>query len=166
MSESSRSSAAADRVSHPGGRGRSGLQLVREFPVARERVWLAWTRPDAIVQWLGPPHWPASQVTADVRVGGTWRACLSATDSDRRLWQSGRYLVVEPPERLEFTFQWEGANHEDGPGVETHVTVVLVPTADGGTRMQFSQVGLASAQSITGHIQGWEGTFGRLAQFL
>lgn len=144
----------------------STLELVREFAVARERVWLAWTRPEAIVKWLGPPDWPAVEVTADVRSGGAWRACLRSTTGDQLLWQSGRYLVVQPPGRLEFTFAWEGSNHEDGPGVETHVTVILEATAAGGTRMQFSQVGLASQQSAAGHTLGWEGTFERLDLFL
>jgi uncharacterized protein YndB with AHSA1/START domain len=82
------------------------------------------------------------------------------------LWQSGRYLVVEPPERLEFTFAWEGSNHEDGPGVETHVTVILESTAAGGTVMRFSQVGLVSRESVAGHSKGWESTFDRLDRLL
>jgi uncharacterized protein YndB with AHSA1/START domain len=148
--------------------GRAGsdvLQITREFSAARARVWLAWTQPDAIVRWLGPSDWPAVEVTADVRVGGAWRACLRSSE-DRLLWQSGRYLIVEPPERLEFTFAWEGSNHEDGPGVETRVTVILDPTAGGGTLMRFSQTGLVSRESAAGHSKGWESTFERLDQLL
>jgi uncharacterized protein YndB with AHSA1/START domain len=142
------------------------LQITREFSAARERVWLAWTQPDAIVRWLGPSDWPAVEATADVRVGGAWRACLRSRNDARLLWQSGRYLIVEPPERLEFTFAWEGSSHEDGPGVETRVTVILEPTAAGGTLMRFSQTGLVSRQSATGHLKGWESTFERLDQLL
>ena len=142
------------------------LQITREFSAARERVWLAWTQPDAIVRWLGPSDWPAVEVTADVRVGGAWRACLRSKSDDRLLWQSGRYLIVEPPGRLEFTFAWEGSSHEDGPGVETRVTVILEPTAAGGTLMRFSQTGLVSRRSVTGHLKGWESTFERLDQLL
>jgi uncharacterized protein YndB with AHSA1/START domain len=161
---------AADNTARGGlpaaGESDSDLQITREFSVARERVWRAWTQLDAIVRWLGPSDWPAVEVTADVRVGGAWRACLRSRNDDRLLWQSGRYLVVEPPERLEFTFAWEGSNHEDGPGVETRVTVILEPTASGGTRMRFSQTGLVSRQSAAGHLKGWESTFERLDQLL
>jgi uncharacterized protein YndB with AHSA1/START domain len=99
-------------------------------------------------------------------VGGAWRACLRSKSDDRVLWQSGRYLTVEPPERLEFTFAWEGSTHEDGPGVETRVTVILEPTAAGGTLMRFSQTGLVSRESASGHSKGWESTFERLEQLL
>jgi uncharacterized protein YndB with AHSA1/START domain len=143
------------------------LVITREFNAPRERVWRAWTRPDAIIRWHGPEFYPAAEVCADVRVGGTWRACLKSDNvEDVVLWQSGRYLVVTPPERLEFTFAWETPDHEDGPGVETHVIIRLEELAGGRTRMHFSQTGFLSTKSAISHSVGWNGTFDRLAEFL
>ena len=143
------------------------LTITRDFPAPRERVWRAWTQPDAIIRWHGPGFYPAAEVSADVREGGAWRACLkSGNPEDVVLWQSGRYLVVAPPERLEFTFAWETPNHEDGPGVQTHVIVRLEELANGGTRMHFSQTGFLSVKSAISHCAGWNGTFDRLAEFL
>ncbi|MDB5806619.1 MAG: ATPase [Betaproteobacteria bacterium] len=160
----------ADKRDNPGGKAAGSptppLRIVRDFAVAREQVWRAWTEPDAIIRWLGPVDWPAIEVQADVRVGGAWRACLREKQGSDCLWQSGHYLAIVPPERLEFTFAWEGTNHEDGPGVQTHVTVLLQETASGGTRMHFEQAGLASTQSATGHAEGWNSTFGRLDRYL
>jgi uncharacterized protein YndB with AHSA1/START domain len=45
------------------------LEITRDFHAPRERVWMAWTKPDAVVRWLGPRHYPAIEVSADVRVG-------------------------------------------------------------------------------------------------
>jgi len=118
-----------------------------------------------MLQWHGPAFYPAVEINADVRVGGAWRACLKSEKvGDVLLWQSGRYLVVMPPERLEFTFTWETPNHEDGPGVETHVSIRLEELTDGGTRMHFTQSGFLSAKSALSHSVGWNGTFDRLAQ--
>ena len=143
------------------------LVIVRDFDAPRERVWRAWTQADAIVRWHGPEFYRAAEVNADVRVGGAWRACLKSDNvDDVVLWQSGRYLVVEPPERLEFTFAWETPDHEDGPGVQTHVIVRLDALADGGTRMHFSQTGFLTEKSAISHSVGWNGTFDRLAGFL
>ena len=143
------------------------LTITRDFHAPRERVWRAWTQPDAIIRWHGPKFYPAAEISADVREGGAWRACLkSGNVDDVVLWQSGRYLVVQPPERLEFTFAWETPGHEDGPGVETHVIVQLEALADGGTRMHFSQAGFLTAKSAMSHSAGWNGTFDRLAEFL
>jgi uncharacterized protein YndB with AHSA1/START domain len=100
-------------------------------------------------------------------VGGAWRACLKSDNvDDVVLWQSGRYLVVTPPERLEFTFAWETPNHEDGPGIETHVIVRLDELPNGGTRLHFSQSGFLSEKSAISHSAGWNGTLDRLARFL
>ena len=150
-----------------GGDAPRPLTITRDFQAPRERVWRAWTQPDAIIRWHGPAFYPAVEVKADVRVGGAWRACLRSDKvGDVLLWQSGRYLVVTPPERLEFTFAWETPDHEDGPGVQTHVIVRLEELADGGTRMHFSQTGFLSTKSAISHSAGWNGTFDRLAEFL
>ena len=143
------------------------LTITRDFNGPRERVWRAWTHPDALIRWHGPKFYPAAEVRADVRVGGAWRACLKSDNAeDVVLWQSGRYLVVTPPERLEFTFAWETPDHEDGPGVETHVVVRLEQLANGDTRMHFSQTGFLSDKSAASHSVGWNGTFDRLEEFL
>jgi len=143
------------------------LIMTRDFHASRERVWRVWTQPDAIIRWHGPQFYRAAEVNADVRVGGAWRACLKSDNvEDVVLWQSGRYLVVTPPERLEFTFAWETPNHEDGPGVQTHVIVRLEELANGDTRMHFSQTGFLSEKSAISHSVGWNGTFDRLEEFL
>lgn len=69
-------------------------------------------------------------------------------------------------ERLEFTFAWETPNHEDGPGVQTHVIVRFEKLVNGGTGMHFSQTGFLSVKSAISHTFGWNGTFDRLAEVL
>lgn len=142
------------------------LSLTRVFAASAERVWQAWSRPEEMVRWLGPVEYPASQMEADVRVGGAWRACLTARDGADILWQSGRYLDVDPPNLLRFTFRWEGTNHEDGPGVETVVTVRFERLDGGRTRLILTQEGLVSARSASGHTHGWSSTLDRLGGYL
>src|SRR3954466_11516697 len=80
------------------------LAITRDFNAPRERVWRAWTQPDAIIRWHGPKFYPAAEVCADVRVGGAWRACLKSDNPEDVILWHGRYLVLTPPERLEFAF--------------------------------------------------------------
>ena len=156
-----------DSYPAPVGSAPQPLIITRVFQAPRERVWRAWTRPDAIIRWHGPHFYRAAEFSGDVRVGGAWRACLKSDNpEDVVLWQSGRYLVVTPPERLEFTFAWETPGHEDGPGIQTHVIVRLEELANGGTRMHFSQTGFLSVKSAKSHALGWNGTFDRLVEFL
>ena len=138
------------------------LAITREFAWPPERLWQAWARADEMVRWLGPVDWPATDVKADVRVGGAWRARLAARDGTGVLWQSGRYLRVDPPTLLRFTFRWEGTNHEDGPGPETAVTVRFERLRGGRTRLTLTQEGLAGERSASGHARGWSSTLERL----
>lgn len=141
------------------------LTLRRDFDAPIAMVWDAWTDPAFLVTWLGPREWPAVEVDADVTVGGRWQATLRAA-SGEELRQGGRYLVLDAPHHLEFTFRWESDNHEDGPGVDTKVTVRLRALGDARTRMDFEQTGLVSSESAEGHEGGWTSTFDRLAERL
>lgn len=142
------------------------LKLRRIFDAPRELVWQAWTRPEMLIAWFGPPEWPAVETEQDLRPGGTWRACLRSATEDRLLWQGGVYHEVVPPERLVFSFKWESDDHEDGTPVDTQVIVLFAEMPDGRTEMDFTQRGLKSEQSLAGHRHGWTGTFARLDQWL
>jgi uncharacterized protein YndB with AHSA1/START domain len=144
---------------------RPTLRMQRIFDAPRALVWKAWTTPETMVLWLGPVEWPAVHVSQDLRVGGEWRACLRSPDTGQDLWQGGAYLEIAPPERLVFTFKWD-ESHEDGPPVDTVVSVGLHETDDGRTRMEFTHEGLKSEQSLTGHTHGWTSTLDRLEAFL
>lgn len=144
---------------------RPTLQMQRHFDAPRPLVWRAWTTPEVMVLWLGPVEWPAVSATQDLRVGGEWRACLRSPETGQDLWQGGVYREIVPNERLVFTFKWD-ESHEDGPPVDTLVTVQLSDAADGGTLMDFTHEGLKSEQSLTGHKHGWTSTFERLEAFL
>jgi uncharacterized protein YndB with AHSA1/START domain len=47
------------------------LSIARSYPVAPEKVWRAWTDPQAVKQWWGPgPGEPVSLAELDVLQGG------------------------------------------------------------------------------------------------
>ena len=117
------------------------------------------------VRWLGPVEWPATRVEQDLRVGGEWSAVLKSADGNETLWQGGVYQEIDPPRRLVFTFAW-GDGHEDGAPVETIVSVELTALSSGQTLLEFTQAGLKSDESASGHVHGWTSTFDRLDGFL
>ncbi|AGH47922.1 activator of Hsp90 ATPase 1 family protein [Sphingomonas sp. MM-1] len=142
------------------------LCITRIFDAPRELVWRAWTRPEMLIAWYGPPDWPAVHIEQDLSPGGRWRACLRSPADGRVLWQGGRYCEVVPPEKLVFTFKWESDDHEDGAPVDTLVTVLLRELPGGRTRMDFLQTGLKSETSVGGHRHGWTTSFDRLEHWL
>jgi len=144
---------------------RPTLNMQRTLNAPRELVWMAWSRPEAMVLWLGPVEWPAVSVMSDFRVGGAWRACLKSPETGEDLWQGGVYREIEAPRRLSFTFKWD-VGHEDGPPVDTLVTVLLTATDDDRTVMNFTHAGLKSEASLKGHRHGWSSTVDRLEAWL
>ncbi|QTC92758.1 SRPBCC family protein [Brevundimonas goettingensis] len=144
---------------------RPTLKMQRTFDAPRDLVWRAWSNPEILVLWMGPVEWPAVSATCDFRVGGAWRICLRSPATGEDLWQSGIYTEIDAPRRLAFTFKWD-ESHEDGPPVDTQVSIDFDETADGRTVMDFTHEGLKSEQSLTGHKHGWTSTADRLEAWL
>ena len=139
------------------------LVIVRVFDAPRRRVFEAWTDPSQAMRWMGPRGFAATHLEADLRSGGAWRICLRRDEDGEELWQGGVYREVVEPERLVFTFAWDG---EDGRrGHETLVTIMFAEQR-GRTTMTFRQELFESVEERDGHGDGWNSTFDRLAECL
>lgn len=133
------------------------LRIERVLEAPRARVFEAWTRPELIARWWG--GWPAGEapeMVAEPQVGGRWRFAMCFDDGT--VWMSGRYLELVPPERLSFSFAWDG---QETP--ETPVTIHLDDLGDGRTRLT-----LLHDQSLGGNacVEGWNAQLGPLADFV
>jgi uncharacterized protein YndB with AHSA1/START domain len=70
---------------------------------------------------------------------------------------------VDPPKSLGFTWAWHDEN--DVRGVESHVTIKLVPAVGGGTKMVLNHVDLPE-ESMANHEQGWASSLRKLENLL
>ena len=112
---------------------------------------------------MGPREYPCTSVTLDVRPGGKWRACLSARDGSEELWQGGTFYEIDEPEKLVYTFGWDG-NPPDS-NLETLVTIKFREQGD-TTVMNFRQSVFNTQSNRDGHIRGWNSGFDRLDDYL
>jgi uncharacterized protein YndB with AHSA1/START domain len=100
-----------------------GIELQRRFRASPERVFRAWTQASALREWWCPPGWRAGEIEIDLRVGGAWRIAMSRADTlGTEVSVGGQFLEIRPPERLVYTWRWEGAFAEMP---ETVVTLEL-----------------------------------------
>jgi uncharacterized protein YndB with AHSA1/START domain len=138
------------------------IVITRIFDAPRKLVYETWTKPEHLKKWSAPHGFTIPVSEGDLRVGGTWRACMIAPDGNK-LWLSGVYREVVENELLVFTHAWENENGEPGPE-----TLVTVRFADHGrkTQLTFEQSGFASTESRDGHEGGWSQFFERLAEHL
>lgn len=80
--------------------------MSRVFDAPRELVWKVCTDPDLIPQWWGPSYLTTIVDKMDVKVGGVWRYIQKDAEGNEYAF-NGVYKVIEPPERLAYTFEFE-----------------------------------------------------------
>jgi uncharacterized protein YndB with AHSA1/START domain len=81
------------------------LVLQRNIDLPPELVWLAWTDPVYVKQWLSPiagRGWSTVDCQIDLRPGGVFRTLSRAPDG-RQVLQLGCYLEIVENERLVWT---------------------------------------------------------------
>jgi uncharacterized protein YndB with AHSA1/START domain len=139
------------------------LEVTRIFDAPRSLVFKAWTDPAHVARWKGPRGFTTTHFENDLRPGGAWRSCLRRDETGQELWQGGVYREVVEPERLVFTFAWDG---EDGrPGHETVITLTFAER-QGKTTMTLRQAVFDTVAQRDGHQGGWSSSFERLAEHL
>jgi uncharacterized protein YndB with AHSA1/START domain len=137
------------------------LNLQRHYPVAPEKVWRAWTDPQALKQWWGPGGPEAvSLVQLDVRVGGRFRIVFGGPQGDEHEVQ-GTYKEVVANRRLAFTWTWPRTT----PERESLVTITFKPAA-GGTELEFVHAQHFDQKVRDGHLRGWTEAFVKLERYL
>lgn len=113
-----------------------------------ETIFPFFTDPELMVRWMG------NSAQADPRPGGVYRVDINGTYIAR-----GEYVEVSPPDRVVFTWGWEGEG-TIAPGAST-VEVTL--TADGEeTLVRLVHRDIPNEDSASAHGRGWEHYLERL----
>jgi uncharacterized protein YndB with AHSA1/START domain len=137
------------------------LRLTRTFAAPRKKVFRAWTDPEELKKWWGPEGYATPTAEVDLRVGGKYRLGMMKLPKGDIFYLSGTYREVRPPERLVYTWVWEGSPELSemlvtvefrarGKETEIHVTHELFPTA----------------KAREDHEKGWSSCLDRLAKAL
>lgn len=137
------------------------IRLTRTFEASPDRVFRAWTEPQALRRWLSPGTHETASAEVDLRVGGAYRIAMRRLADGVTAHVTGTYREIRPPERLAFTWRWEDWP-EDG---ESLVTVELRDLG-GSTEMVLTHERFPSVASRDGHARGWEECFDKLANAL
>jgi uncharacterized protein YndB with AHSA1/START domain len=139
----------------------ASLELRCTFDAPWERVFRAWTDPVMLKQWFrAAPNFTTPIAEVDLRVGGRYRLGMKPPESDQVHIATGEYRLIQPPEKLVFTWAWEGAAVP-----ETLVTI------------EFRQIGHQTEITLTHknfhdpaerdqHNQGWQACLTQLSLIL
>jgi uncharacterized protein YndB with AHSA1/START domain len=140
----------------------SVLRLTRRFDAPRDRVFDAWTDPALLRRWRAALQgWETSLAEVELRPQGRYR--LSMSDGERDYTVVGEYVEVRPPERLVYTWTWEGEPEEMRGSERTLVEVDFVEDG-GGTEVVLRHSGFAGDRIRDLHGEGWSGCLDNLEQ--
>jgi uncharacterized protein YndB with AHSA1/START domain len=134
------------------------VRLFRMVQAQPPRVFEAMTDPEQVAKWWGPEGFTCPEVTLDLRVGGAYRIAMQPSDG-QLFHLVGRYVEVERPSRLAYTFRWEPPDPDD----RENVARIALRERDGATEVALTHGPFATEARRELHKAGWTDTLIRLA---
>jgi uncharacterized protein YndB with AHSA1/START domain len=125
------------------------------------RVFEALIDPVAFGLWWGPAGFATPEIAVDFKVGGPYRLGMQPPEGDL-FHLTGRFVEIEPPRRLVYTFAWEEPDPDDQ---ETLVELSLHEVGD-STELAFRQGRFATEGRFELHRQGWTEGMDKLRQLI
>ena len=135
------------------------LSLSRRFNSPPEKVWRAWTDPEALKRWFGPDAGKVALAETDVRVGGRFHVVFSTLDGEQHD-VSGVYREVQPNRKLVFTWAWKST-----PERVSLVTLAFRPSGS-GTEFSMLHEQFFDVAARDRHEYGWTGSLAKLERYL
>jgi uncharacterized protein YndB with AHSA1/START domain len=126
------------------------LEVSMHIEAKPETVFPYFTDPARYVQWMG------HTAILEPMPGGSYRIRMRGG-----VEASGRFVEIDPPRRVVFTWGW--TNEQFGPPPGTTRVVVTLEEEDGGTRVVLRHHDLPTEEYVEQHRQGWELYLARLA---
>ena len=139
----------------------STVRLHRVLRAPPERVFRAFTEPDAMIKWLPPFGFTARVQEMDAREGGTFRMSFTNFGTGFTHSFGGRYLEFAPGQRLRYTDVF------DDPKLagEMQTSVTFTPVSV-GTELHVVQEGIPAMIPPEACYLGWQDSLRQLAQLV
>ena len=137
------------------------VRLHRVIRTTPEKLYRAFTLPDALAKWLPPYGFTASVHAMDARVGGSFRMSFANFSTGNGHSFGGTYRELVPGERLVYTDRFDDPNL---PG-EMVVTVTLAKVSC-GTELSVVQDGIPEMIPVEACYLGWQESLVQLARLV
>ncbi|MFW5943489.1 MAG: SRPBCC family protein [Chloroflexota bacterium] len=139
----------------------TSLQLERILPVPPGRVFEAWTMPEAIKFWFAGAGTVIDEVQVDLRVGGRYTIRYQDASGGETV-VTGKYLQIEPPRRLVFSWTMKSGQLI----VDENIVTVEFRDLGNRTQVQLTHEPFPDPEIRRLHAQGWDVCLTALGQFL
>ncbi|MET0701136.1 MAG: SRPBCC domain-containing protein [Mycobacterium sp.] len=136
-------------------------RVQRVMPATPEEVFDEWLDPESLAEWMCPRPARCVAIELEPRVGGTVR--FDVDNSGDLVLIMGRFLVIERPHQLRFT--WSHSGWAD-PTAVSIVDVAFEAVGEDRTLMSIEHSLLPSEEAFEDHLDGWAGTADQLIDYL
>lgn len=137
------------------------VRFHRVFTAPPERVYRAFTDPDARCKWLPPHGFTGAFQHCDSTVGGTYKMSFKNFTTGNSHSFGGVHLELVPNERVKYTAKFDDPNL---PG-EMTTTVVIRPVMV-GTEVEIVQDGIPDVIPTEACCLGWQESLMQLVQLV
>ena len=138
--------------------------MTRTFNAPRDLVFMAHSSCEHVSRWWGPRRHSFASCEMDFVEGGAWRYVLRSADGSEYPFK-GRFLEIQPPERLTWTFTFDVEPFNADEGVET----MIFSEEDGQTTITVTSVypSIETRDTVlsTGMAEGAAETYDRLEEY-
>ena len=135
------------------------LEVRRVIRAPVERVFRAWTTPEELRRWWGPRDVRCIAAEIDLRVDGRYRIGNESPDGSV-LWITGKFVVVEPPRLLVYTWKLSEQAHP------AELVRVSFEDHELGTSVVVTHSRVPTPELREQHGRGWNGCLDGMAAHL
>ena len=139
----------------------STIRLHRVLRCTPQRIFRAFTDPDAMAKWLPPYGFTGKVHHIDPKVGGTHKMSFTNMTSGKSHSFGGKYLEIKPNELIRYSDKFDDPNL---PG-EMQVTVTLKKVSC-GTELTVVQEGVPDVIPAEMCYLGWQESLMQLANLV
>ncbi|MBY0279888.1 SRPBCC family protein [Candidatus Binatia bacterium] len=137
------------------------VRLHRVLRGTPERVYRAFTTPDAMAKWLPPYGFTCKVHHMDAKVGGTYRMSFTNFTTGNGHAFGGVYREMIPNERIVYTDKFEDPNMPD-----EMVTTITLKKVACGTEITAVQEGTPAMIPVESCYLGWQESMEQLAKLV
>lgn len=137
------------------------VMLHRVLAASPEKVYKAFTDPDAMPSWLPPYGFVCKVHKMDFKVGGTYKMSFTNFTTGNSHSFGGEYLEIKPKELLRYSNQF------DDPGLPGQmITTIQLKAVSCGTEIYATQEGIPDVIPVEMCYLGWQESLDKLKRLV
>lgn len=135
----------------------NSVTLHRVLKATPEKIYRAFTEPNAIASWLPPYGFVCDVHQMDVKQGGSHNMSFTNFSTGNKQYFGGKYIELRPGEFIKYTDKFDDPNL---PGEMT--TSVWLNKNSAGTELKIVQENIPSAIPVEMCYLGWQESLEKL----